>query len=154
MQTKSIIFAALLSAASLCAGKTITKTVTGTTTLISNSPQQSTAQESQLKGYASTLTKDPVYESYHSILATAVPSAELAKVEVDPAKFQTTALPYSALSNFTALPPEVQSYFNNVNKAKESIITKVIDGKAPKPTGAVAVAGVAAAAALAAAGLL
>ncbi|KAL8716025.1 MAG: hypothetical protein Q9225_006287 [Loekoesia sp. 1 TL-2023] len=144
----------LLSALSIASAKTITSTFTGTTTLLSNSPQQTSSEIADLQAYAKTLTADPKYSSYHSILATAVPSADLAKVEIDPNKFATTAVPYTALSGYDALPTDAKAYFSSINQAQESIITKDLAGKAPRPTGALVGAGAAAAGVLGLAAML
>lgn len=153
MYTTSILIA-VLSALSLTSAKTITSTFTGTTTLVSNSPQQTSSELVDLQAYAKTLTSDPKYQSYHSILATAVPSADLAKVAIDPSKFATTAVPYTALSGYDALPSDAKAYFSSINQAQESIITKDLAGKAPRPTGAIAAAGAAAAGVLGLAAIL
>lgn len=88
------------------------------------------------------------------MLATAVPSVELDKVEIDPSKFATTAVPYTALFGYSALPSDAKAYFSSINQAQESIITKDLAGKAPRPTGALAVAGAAAAGVLGLAAVL
>ncbi|KAI4173986.1 MAG: hypothetical protein LQ346_008301, partial [Caloplaca aetnensis] len=145
---------AIFSTLSLTSAKTLTSTFTGTTTVVSNSPEQTSSQLADLQAYASTLTTDPKYQSYHSILATAVPSADLANVEIDPTKFTTTVVPYTVLSGYSALPTDAKSYFSSINQAQESIVTKALAGAAPKPTGAIAVAGAAAAGVLGLAAVL
>ncbi|KAL8927039.1 MAG: hypothetical protein Q9208_002584 [Pyrenodesmia sp. 3 TL-2023] len=145
---------ALLSTLSLASAKTITSTFTGTTTIVSNSPEQTSSQLADLQAYANTLTTDPQYQSYRSILATAVPSADLASVEIDPTKFTTTVVPYTVLSGYDALPTDAKAYFSSINQAQESIVTKALAGAAPKPTGAIAMAGAAAAGVLGLAAVL
>ena len=120
----------------------LTAAIPEPTTSISD--KQASKVLSDLEAYQTSLQAQPAYSDALSVLATAIPSSDLAAIEADyTGYFHSLATAVTPPSWYTALPTSYRQYISSIDAAENSIISKDIGGGAAAPTG-IAKAGAAA----------